>query len=410
MRCAYVHSAGGNDHHLQSADPGEFMKRIPIAGPSITQKEVDCVADAVRTAWYGNANLFHERFEHAFAAHCGRRHAISLPSCTSGLHLALLALGIGPGDEVIVPDATWIASAAPICYVGATPVFADIDARTWGLSPQSFAAVITPRTKAAIVVDLYGSMPDWGELASIANRHGIPLIEDAAEAIGSRWRDRPAGSFGTMSAFSFHGSKTLTTGEGGMLVLDDDALLDRVLRLRDHGRAPGDTMFLNEEVGWKYKMSSMQAALGLAQLERLDELVDGKRRVFGWYRELLDGWNQGALNPDVPGLYNSYWMSTVVLDARLGITKEALVPALRNAGIDTRPFFSPLSAIPAFHRTEQAEIARARNRVAYALTPFGINLPSALELSREDVKRVCETLRDTVRALAATVLTSAAPG
>jgi perosamine synthetase len=316
------------------------------------------------------------------------------------LHLALMALGIGPGDEVIVPDATWIASVAPVCYVGATPVFADIDARTWGLSPQSFAELITPRTKAAIVVDLYGSMPDWDGLAAIAGRHGITLIEDAAEAVGSRWRNRPAGSFGLMSAFSFHGSKTLTAGEGGMLVLDDDGLLDRVLRLRDHGRVPGDTMFLNEEVGWKYKMSAMQAALGLAQLERLDELVDGKRRVFGWYREMLDGWSEGTLNPDVPGLYNSYWMSTVVLDSRLGITKEVLVSALRNAGIDSRPFFSPLSSIPAFRATAQAKAARARNAVGYSLTPFGINLPSALNLSQEDVGRVCGSLRDTVGALA----------
>jgi perosamine synthetase len=376
------------------------MKRISVAGPSITQKEVDYVANAVRTAWYGDANVFHERFERAFAAHCGRRHAVALPSCTSGLHLALLALGIGPGDEVIVPDATWIASAAPVCYVGATPVFADIDARTWGLSPQSFSDVITPRTKAAIVVDLYGSMPDWDELAAIAGRCGIRLIEDAAEAIGSRWRDRPAGAFGVMSAFSFHGSKTLTTGEGGMLVLDDAASLDRVWRLRDHGRAPGDIMFCNEEVGWKYRMSSMQAALGLAQLERLDELVEGKRRVFGWYREMLDGWNEGTLNPDVPGLYNSYWMSTVVLDSRLGITKETLVPALRSAGIDSRPFFSPLSSIAAFSRTPQAKAAHARNSVAYAITPYAINLPSALNLSREDVARVCETLRETVRTLA----------
>jgi perosamine synthetase len=376
------------------------MNRIPVAGPSITQKEIDYVADAVRTAWYGNANVFHDRFERAFATHCRRRHAVSLPSCTSGLHLALLALGVGPGDEVIVPDATWIASAAPICYVGATPVFVDIDARTWGLSPQSLAAGITPRTKAAIVVDLYGSMPDWDELSAIADRHGIHLIEDAAEAVGSCWRDRPAGAFGVMSAFSFHGSKTLTTGEGGMLVLDDDGLRDRVLRLRDHGRAPGDIMFLNEEVGWKYRMSSMQAALGLAQLERLDELVEGKRRVFGWYREMLDGWNEGTLNPDVPGLYNSYWMSTVVLDSRLGVAKEALIPELRNAGIDSRPFFSPLSSIPAFRETAQAKAARGRNRTAYELTPFAINLPSALNLSRDDVARVCETLRNKVRALA----------
>src|SRR5690242_6356775 len=152
------------------------MKRIPVAGPSITQKEIDYVAEAVRTAWYGGANVFQEQFERAFAAHCGRRHAVCLPSCTSALHLALMALGIGPGDEVIVPDATWIASAAPVYYVGATPVFADIDARTWGLSPRSLAQLITPRTKAAIVVDLYGSIPDWDGLAAVSAAHGVALI------------------------------------------------------------------------------------------------------------------------------------------------------------------------------------------------------------------------------------------
>jgi perosamine synthetase len=370
------------------------MNDIPIAGPSITEKEIDYVAEAVRTAWYGNANVFHARFEQAFAVHCGRKHAVSLPSCTSGLHLALMALGVGDGDEVIVPDATWIASVAPVKYVGATPVFGDIDAQSWCLSPEAFEAAITPRTKAAIVVDLYGSMPDWDRLAEIASRLGIALIEDAAEAVGSRWRDRPAGSFGVMAAFSFHGSKTLTTGEGGMLVLDDEKLLARVMQLRDHGRAPGDTMFFNEELGWKYKMSSMQAALGLAQLERLDELVAGKRRIFSWYRDELADWNRGHLNPDVPGLYNSYWMTTVVLDPGLGIGKDMLIPRLKSRGIDTRPFFHPLSSIPAFRDTPEATVARGRNKTAYAVSAVSVNLPSALSLSREDVSHVCAALRD----------------
>jgi perosamine synthetase len=353
----------------------------------------------VTTAWYGNANDFHRRFEQAFAVHCGRRHAVSLPSATSGLHLALAALGIGAGDEVIVPDATWIASVAPVRYVGAEPVFVDIDLASWSLSPEAFEAAITPRTKAAIVVDLYGSMPDWDLLAAIAQRHGVVLIEDAAEAIGSTWRGRPAGSFGAMAVFSFHGSKTLTTGEGGMLVLDDDLLLARILQLRDHGRAPGDVMFFNEEVGFKYKMSSMQAALGLAQLERLDELVDAKRRIFGWYREALRGWNDGTLNPDIEGLHNSYWMTTVVLQPDLGIRKEALIPLLKQRGIDVRPFFYPLSAIPAFRDTPAAILARQRNPNAYAVTPFGINLPSALALDQDDVERVCAELKDTVQSL-----------
>jgi len=373
--------------------------RIPIAGPSITQKEIDYVTEAVKTAWYDGANIFHERFEKAFAAHCGRKYAISLPSCTSGLHLALLALGIGPGDEVIVPDVTWIASVAPVRYVGATPVFADIDPDTWCLSPDAFEAAITPRTKAAIGVDLYGAMPDWNRISDIAARRGIVLIEDAAEAVGSRWRERRAGSFGTMAAFSFHGSKTLTTGEGGMLVLDDDHLRTRVMQLRDHGRVPGDTMFFNEEVGWKYKMSSMQAALGLEQLERLAELVAKKRQIFSWYRQALADWNLGSLNPDVPGLFNSYWMTTILLDAALGIKKETLVPRLRQQGVDVRPFFYPLSAIPAFRETPEAAKAQRTNKVAYSVSPYAINLPSALALDEAAIGKVNVVLRKEVGAL-----------
>jgi perosamine synthetase len=213
------------------------MERIPVAGPSITQKEIDYVTDAVTNAWYCQANVYHELFEKAFADYLGVRHAVCLPSCTSAIHLALLALGLGPGDEVIVPDATWIASAAPITYVGATPVFADIDERTWCLSSKSFEACITPRTRAVIPVDLYGNMPDMDAIEEIARRRGIAILEDAAEAIGSEYKGRKAGSFGDASVFSFHGSKTLTTGEGGMLVTDDDKLFERAWLLCDHGRS-----------------------------------------------------------------------------------------------------------------------------------------------------------------------------
>src|SRR6266850_1354070 len=198
------------------------MERIPVAGPSITQKEIDYVTDAVTNAWYGNANVYHDRFEKAFAEYLGLRYAMTLPSCTSAIHLALLALGVGPGDEVIVPDATWIASAAPITYVGATPVFADIDERTWCLSAKSFEACITSKTRAVIPVDLYGNIPDMDAIEGVARQHQIAIVEDAAEAIGSEYKGRKAGSFGDASVFSFHGSKTLTTGEGGMLVTNDD--------------------------------------------------------------------------------------------------------------------------------------------------------------------------------------------
>ena len=184
-----------------------------------------------------------------------------------------------------------------------------------------------------------------------------------------------------------------------MLVLDDDRLRTRIMQLRDHGRVQGDTMFFNEEVGWKYKMSSMQAALGLAQLERLDELVAKNRQIFSWYRQELADWNLGRLNPDVPGLFNSYWMTTVLLDGALGIKKEALIPLLRRQGVDVRPFFYPLSAIPAFHATPEAELARTRNKVSYSVSPFALNLPSALALDRAAVVKTCNVLRTNISAL-----------
>ena len=216
------------------------MERIPVSGPWITAKEVAYVSEAVATAWYGQANKYHELFEQNFAAYLGVRFAVCLPSCTSAIHLALLALGVGPGDEVIVPDITWIATAAPISYVGATPVFADIDPKTWCLSAASLEECITPRTRAVIPVDLYGGMPDWEAIRAVADLYGLAVIEDAAEALGSEYRSRQAGSLGDVGVFSFHGSKTLTTGEGGMLVTDRPEIYERVLFLRDHGRRPGD--------------------------------------------------------------------------------------------------------------------------------------------------------------------------
>src|SRR3984893_15884906 len=372
------------------------MKKFPVAGPSITQKEIDYVTDAVANAWYSNAGEYNARFEKAFAEHIGVRHAVTLPSCTSAIHLSLAALGIGPGDEVIVPDATWIASSAPVSYVGATPVFADIDADTWCLSAKSFEACITPKTRAVIPVDLYGGMPDMNAIRRIADAHGISIVEDAAEAIGSEYRGQPAGTLGDIGVFSFHGSKTLTTGEGGLVITDRDDLCERVLVLRDHGRPPGDRMFYNSEVAFKYKMSAMQAALGLAQLERIHELIAKKRKIFEWYREKLSDIPGLTFNHEPEGVRNTYWMVTILLDAACGLDRMKLMEQLRSCGIDTRPFFFPLSELPAYWDTEQARRARQRNSVAYSISPRGINLPSALKLERDDVQMICAAVKNII--------------
>lgn len=376
--------------------PALAMPRIALAGPWITEKEVSYVAEAAATAWYANANVFHERFENAFAAYVGRRFAVTLPHCTAAIHLALLALGVGPGDEVIVPDITWIATAAPVKYVGATSVFADIDEQTWCLSPTALEACITPRTRAVIVVDLYGNMPAMHAILDIAERHKLAVIEDAAEAIGSEYDGRRAGSFGDVGVFSFHGSKTLTTGEGGMLVTDRRDLYERVLVLRDHGRPPGDRRFFNHEVAYKYKMSAMQAAMGLAQLERIDELVERKRQIFHWYHQRLASHPCIKMNPSPPDGKNSCWMSTVVLDAALGLDKAALTAKLAERGIDSRPFFHPLSSLPAYAADPQARAAADRNAVAYRMAPYGINLPSALNLTHDQVAYVCDQVLEVI--------------
>ncbi len=368
------------------------MGRIPVAGPSITQLEIDYVTDAVTNAWYGNGNMYHARFEAAFAAYVGRKYAMALPSATSAIHLSLLALGVEPGDEVIIPDSTWIASAAPINYVGATPVFVDVDEATWCIRPDTFEAAITDRTKAVIMVDLYGSMPEMAKLLAIASARGIAVIEDAAEAVGSEYCGRLAGGFGDTSVFSFHGSKTLTTGEGGMFVTDRQDLHDRAQFLRDHGRVPGDVQFFNTEVAYKYKMSSMQAALGLAQLERIDELVQRKRDIFAMYRDAFHADHRITLNAEPPGTKNSFWMVTAVWERSYARAKNEVVTAMRENGVDVRPFFHPLSSLPAYQTTTGVSTAAQSNVVSYDIASRAVNLPSGFNVTRQHVSHVRETL------------------
>ncbi len=304
-----------------------------------------------------------------------------------------MALGIGPGDEVVVPETTWIATAAPIDYVGATPIFADVEPDTWCASIESVRAVLTPRTKAIMLVDLYGGFPDLVAFEALAAEHDIALIEDAAEAAGGWHAGRAAGSFGRLSTFSFHGSKTLTTGEGGMVLCDDSDLNERMRFLRDHGRLPGDVSFRSVEVGWKYKMSELQAALGRVQLDRIEELIARKREIFGWYEERLEGLPL-QLNFERPGERATYWMVTAIFDEATGVTGEAPREHWRLTGSPRVPS-SRRSA--RFRRSPPRRTSRGRaaqNPVSYALAARGINLPSALMLSEADVERVGDRSSD----------------
>jgi perosamine synthetase len=367
---------------------------IPIAGPWISDLEEMYVAQAARDAWYQGAGTFVKRFEQSFANYVGVRYAIAVPHCTSALHLALLALGIGRGDEVIVPECSWIASAAPITYVGAHPVFADIDPTTWCISPASIERRITKKTRAVIPVGLYGLPADMPAIRKIAEKSNVRLIEDAAQSLGGKYAGKMSGSIADVAAFSFHGTKTLTTGEGGMFVTDDESIFERANFLRDHGRSRSNYKnFFNTEVAFKYRMSDLQAAFGLAQLQRIEQLLAKKRAIFLWYRARLEGIAGITLNVEPAGFVNSYWMTTAVLDPSLGLTTADIRSRFDEYGIDVRPFFHPMSSLPAFADYPGIEQAQRNNAVAYSISSRAFNLPSALQLSEAHVDRVCSLLK-----------------
>ena len=362
--------------------------RIHYTRPSITEKEVEYATDAARNGWGERCYEYIGRFEEAFRTHLGTRFAIATSSCTGALHMGLAALGIGPGDEVILADTNWIASAAPITYLGATPVFVDILEDSWCLDPGAVEAAINPSTKAIVAVHLYGNLCAMTELLAVGERHGLPVIEDAAEAIGSIYHGRRSGSIGRFGAFSFHGTKTLTTGEGGMFVTDDADLYEKVLTLSNHGRARGQTrQFWPDEIGFKYKMSNVQAAIGLAQVERIDALIERKRAILGRYREAFAGLPGIRLNPEPAGCVNGAWMPTAVFDRGTGITRELLQAAFAEQNIDARVFFHPLSSLPPFR-------ARPENARSYDIPTRAINLPSYHDLGAADQDRVIEVVLD----------------
>lgn len=356
--------------------------RIPYTKPSITDLEIRYASDAVTNGWGDRCYEWIGRFEDAFRTHLGVKHAIATSSCTGALHMGLSALGIGPGDEVILADTNWIATAAPIVHLGAKPVFVDILPDTWCIDPVLAEAAITPRTKAIIAVHIYGNLCDMDRLLAIGERHGIPIVEDAAEAIGSIWHGRRAGSMGRFGTFSFHGSKTLTTGEGGMFVTNDDGLYEHVLTLSNHGRARGQTkQFWPDMVGFKYKMSNVQAAIGCAQLERVGELVARKREIMQAYRDAFVGIPEIVMNPEPPGTVHGSWMPTAVFDPSTGVTRERLLEVFREDNIDARVFFWPLSGLPVFG-------GRPTNQIADDTARRAINLPSFPGLSTGHIARV----------------------
>ena len=363
-------------------------RRIHYTKPSITDLEVRYARDAVENGWGERCYEYLDRFEGALASHLGVEHAIATSSCTGALHMGLAALGVGRGDEVILADINWIASAAPVTYLGATPVLVDISPDTWCIDPQRVEEAITDRTKVIMAVHLYGNLCDMEALLDIGERHGIPVIEDAAEALGSTYAGRRAGSLGAFGTFSFHGTKTITTGEGGAFVTSDADLFEDVLTLSNHGRARGQTkQFWPDRVGFKYKMSNVQAAIGCAQLERIAELIDEKRRIFETYCEGLRS-SGITLNPEPDAVAKpGYWMVNALFPegAMDVVRRQRLVDALGAIGADARVFFWPLTEIGHFE-------ARHPTPVSYEVSHRSLNLPSASGLTEAEIGAVCEVV------------------
>jgi perosamine synthetase len=381
-KVCYTNSFLGNSLNMEST------KRIYINKPSITERETRYVNDAILNGWGENCYDYLYRFEAEFARHLGCEYALATSSCTGAIHLALMALGVERGDEVIVPEITWIASAEPVLYIGAKPIFVDVLPNNWCIDPVKIEAAITPKTKAIVVVHLYGNVCDMDAIMKIAEKYNVKVLEDAAEGIGSTYHGKRVGAIGDAGVFSFHGTKTLSTGEGGMVTTNSVEVYEKIKVLNDHGRNPKDPenkMFWMRNYGYKYKMSNLQAAMGLAQTERLPELIEKKREIFSWYRELLKD-IQCDLNPEPLNTTNGYWLPTLVFDASLNVNRNDIFQQHKAMNIDSRPFFYPLSSLPMFESCLQ-------NTTAYAIYERGLNLPSYHDLTLAEVERVVYGLK-----------------
>lgn len=364
---------------------------IPVNEPVLDGNEKKYLAQCIDSGWISSEGPFVREFESRFAARVGRKHGVAVCNGSAALDVAAAALRLGPGDEVIMPTFTIISCASAVTRLGATPVLVDCEPSTWNMDVSAIEACVTERTKAIMVVHLYGLPVDMDPLMEIAKRHGLQMIEDAAEMIGQTYRGKPCGSFGEISTFSFYPNKHVTTGEGGMVVTDDDALAERSRSLRNLCFVP-PRRFVHEELGWNFRMTNLQAAVGLAQLERLDEFVARKRHSFARYTELL-GDVSGIQLPVASTEFarNINWVYGVVLDDDIPFDADGAMERLAKEGIGTRPFFWPIHEQPVYQR--MGLFAGERHPHAERIARRGFYLPSGLALTEEQQTRVAASVR-----------------
>ena len=363
------------------------LPRISVAVPRLDGNERKYVMECMDTTWISSLGRFIGEFETAFAAYCGVKHAIAVNNGTTALHLALVSMGIGPGDEVIVPSLTYIASANAVTYCGGTPVLVDNDPRTFNMDPAQLEARITPRTKAIMPVHVYGQSADMDPILEIAHRHGLMVIEDAAEAVGAKYKGRMTGGLGDCATFSFFGNKIITTGEGGMITTNDDALAERMRLYRSQGMDPKRRYWF-PVVGFNYRMTNIQAAIGLAQLERIDHHLAARKGVAELYDCKLERLGNRLTRPLVePFAEHVFWMYTVRLSDQLSKSRDQVMLDLDALGIETRPVFYPMHVMPPYEGLDSGPLPMAE-----ACSADGLNLPTHGGLSEADIDRIVDAL------------------
>lgn len=365
---------------------------LPVCRPVLAGRELQYVEECLRTGWISSSGKFVTQFEERFASYLGLPHAVTASSGTAALHMACAAARLGPGDEVLMPDFTMIATAFAACYTGAKPVFVDCDPETWTMDPARVEEKITPRTRALITVPIYGHPCEMGPLLALARKHGLIVIEDAAEAIGSEYEGRLCGTFGDLSCFSFFANKTITTGEGGMVVTASKDLADACRSFKNLSfSGVGPRMFIHDHLAYNYRLSNLLAAVGLAQLERVEDYVEMRRANARRYTERLQGVPGLILPVERPWAKNTYWMYGVrVEEQAFGETREQVMARLRQAGIETRPFFTPMHRQPSLR--QYGCDCDGEWPVSDLLARTGFYLPSSSDLSEAEIDRVCEAL------------------
>ena len=362
-------------------------KIIPVCEPDLRGKELEYVTDCIKTNWISSAGKYVREFEERFSEHCGAKYGIACTNGTTALHLAMATLGIGPGDEVIIPTFTMIATANAVTYTGATPVLVDSENETWNMDIDKIEEKITDRTKAIMVMHTYGHPVDMDAVLEIADKHGLYVVEDAAEAHGAEYKGKKIGSLGDVACFSFYGNKIITTGEGGMLVTNNEEIARISRNLRDHAFST-ERHFWHKYLGFNYRMTNLQAAVGLAQVERFDEMVEIRRRNAQYYNQLLRDIEGIRTPPEAPWAKNVYWMYSILIEEEFGHTRDEVRQHLAKHGIETRTFFIPIHVQPIyFHKYHE------RFPVAEELCRRGMYLPSASTLKREEIERVVDCIR-----------------